>query len=197
MPRTVDSDQRRTEIIHGVFAVIAESGLPGVTLRSVAAAAGVSMGRVQYYFRSKDDLVLAACAAMIGAAEQQYADRTARSPSLRAQLRHLALAGIPADAEQRIGASIWLAFVTAAATDERLSATIADAWRGTEDEITGLLRRAADDGVLGPGVHPRRAARTLTAAMNGLVAMVLAGALTHRQATEALGSQIDGLFTAG
>lgn len=58
MPRSVDHDARRTEIAEAVLALVARAGTEAVSLRSVATEAGVSMGRVQHYFASKDALLL-------------------------------------------------------------------------------------------------------------------------------------------
>ena len=49
---TPHTEQRRTAIIHAVWQVIAERGMGAVTMRTVAAAAGVSVGRIQYWFLS-------------------------------------------------------------------------------------------------------------------------------------------------
>src|SRR5579862_7104552 len=54
-PRT-DTRQR---IIEAVWSVLAERGLPGLTVRLVGQRAGVSHAMVHYYFSGKDDLLLA------------------------------------------------------------------------------------------------------------------------------------------
>ncbi|NLZ97477.1 MAG: TetR family transcriptional regulator, partial [Micrococcus sp.] len=51
MPKIVDHEQRRRELAQAIWSIIALRGLSAVTLRSVAAEAGVSMGTVQHYFR--------------------------------------------------------------------------------------------------------------------------------------------------
>ena len=71
MPRQVDHGQRRLQIARAVWSVMATRGLDAVSLRSVAAEAGISMGRVQHYFRSKDAMILHACEAMAQAAHDQ------------------------------------------------------------------------------------------------------------------------------
>lgn len=69
VPRQVDHAQRRTEISHAVWAVVARNGLDAVSLRTVAAEAGISAGRVQHYFATKDEMVLEAAREMARAAE--------------------------------------------------------------------------------------------------------------------------------
>jgi AcrR family transcriptional regulator len=43
-------------VLEAVIDVIAERGLEAATMRNVAAAAGISLAQVQYYFHSKDNL---------------------------------------------------------------------------------------------------------------------------------------------
>ena len=50
MPKVVDHDQRRAEIIGALWEVIGERGTEGASLMTVARAAGVSVGRIQHYF---------------------------------------------------------------------------------------------------------------------------------------------------
>src|SRR3712207_773273 len=60
VPRVVNVEQQKAAIAAATARLIASSGLEAVSLRSVAAEAGVSMGRVQHYFATKDELLLEA-----------------------------------------------------------------------------------------------------------------------------------------
>jgi AcrR family transcriptional regulator len=55
MPKKVDRQERRTLIADALMRVAADQGLAAVSLRTVAAEAGVSAGMVQPYFRTKDE----------------------------------------------------------------------------------------------------------------------------------------------
>ncbi|MFE7558890.1 TetR/AcrR family transcriptional regulator [Kitasatospora sp. NPDC057500] len=57
MPKLVDHEERRARLVEAVWALAARSGLEGVTLRKVAAEAGVSMGQVQHYYPVMDRLL--------------------------------------------------------------------------------------------------------------------------------------------
>ena len=83
MPKVVDHDQRRAEIIGALWEVISERGTEGASLMTVARAAGVSVGRIQHYFASKQDLVQAGCQAIVDMAEAGYRDRTRESDPWR------------------------------------------------------------------------------------------------------------------
>lgn len=62
MPKKVDHQERRTLIADALMRVAADQGLEAVSLRHVAAEAGVSAGMVQHYFRTKDEMMAFAMA---------------------------------------------------------------------------------------------------------------------------------------
>ncbi|ETK37862.1 TetR/AcrR family transcriptional regulator [Microbispora sp. ATCC PTA-5024] len=57
MPKVVDHEARRSRLVDAVWALAVRDGLEGVSLRKVAAEAGVSMGQVQHYYPSMEELV--------------------------------------------------------------------------------------------------------------------------------------------
>jgi TetR/AcrR family transcriptional regulator, transcriptional repressor of bet genes len=58
VPKQVDHQQRREEIADALCRLAARQGMAAVSLRHVAEEAGVSMGRVQHYFTTKDEMLL-------------------------------------------------------------------------------------------------------------------------------------------
>lgn len=188
MPRIVDHDQRRREIAFGVLQVMAERGLAAVTLRSVAAAAGVSMGRIQHYFATKDDLLHHACRTVVDLAAEGYQNLSTRDP--RERLRHLTQQGIPRDDIGRLGAATWYTFVTASVTDETIAEIIRDAWRGLRSTMDELVAELAPN----TSAYVRqRHVDVLTATMDGVVLRVVAGALTPELGHAALDAVIDAI----
>ncbi|MEM9564109.1 MAG: TetR/AcrR family transcriptional regulator [Actinomycetota bacterium] len=59
MPKVVDREQKRAELLDGAVDAIAKRGLDGVKLMDIAAEAGVTTGAIGYYFRDKDELLVA------------------------------------------------------------------------------------------------------------------------------------------
>ena len=55
MPKIVDHERRRAEIVQTTWRVIARRGLDGATLREVAAEAGYANGALKPYFPAKSD----------------------------------------------------------------------------------------------------------------------------------------------
>ncbi|WP_415855870.1 TetR/AcrR family transcriptional regulator [Sinomonas sp. G460-2] len=57
MPKIVDHDQRRVELVDATWRIIAERGLDGATMRDIAAEAGFANGALKPYFPTKDRLL--------------------------------------------------------------------------------------------------------------------------------------------
>ncbi|MEU6700501.1 helix-turn-helix domain-containing protein [Pseudonocardia sp. NPDC046786] len=174
------SEDRRAAIIHAVWQVIAERGMAAVSMRTVAAAAGVSVGRIQYWFASKDELVRAGLAAMLTGAAEQHADATAGADD-REQLWQLVGHPIPRTAAERAGVSVFHQYAAAAISHPALAAMLADAKDGQERAAARLVTAIApalDD--------PLAAARALIATADGLTVRVLIGGLSADDAERAL-----------
>ena len=57
MPKQVDREERRRDIAAAVLRIVTTRGVEAASLRTVAAEAGVSMGAVQHYFTTKDEML--------------------------------------------------------------------------------------------------------------------------------------------
>ena len=58
MPKRVDPLAQRRSVAQAVFRLAGARGADAISMRDVAAEAGVSLGMVQHYFRSKDEVLL-------------------------------------------------------------------------------------------------------------------------------------------
>ena len=108
-----------TRVLDGVLAVLAEQGVGALSVRSVATAAGVSPAQVQYYYRTKSELVRAA---FDHAGEQLLADIAAAKPTT---LMDVVEQWLPMDEPRERRARVWLAYAAIAAVDPDLAATSA------------------------------------------------------------------------
>src|SRR5688572_27595076 len=94
--------------------VAAEQGLEAVSLRHVAAAAGVSSGMVQHYFRTKDEMMAFALTVVRERNERRAtaaAGRLGGRPSAREVLRTLVVELLPLDEPRRADGRVALAFL--------------------------------------------------------------------------------------
>ncbi|WP_220448475.1 TetR/AcrR family transcriptional regulator [Nonomuraea mesophila] len=98
-------------IAEAVLAIIDSRGLDGVSLRDVAAGAQVSLGAVQHYFRTKDEMLLFA----LNYISERGTDRVHQSlgqgeqPS-RTVLRDILAELVPTDERRRTELRISTAF---------------------------------------------------------------------------------------
>ena len=170
MPRQVDHQQRRTEIAYAVWAVIAEDGLDAVSLRRVAAEAGISLGRVQHYFASKEELLRHTCQTVIDISASSFTERTASPRRSRRPCAHWSRQPVPRDERTRIGTAVWQAFLTRAASDPGLRAIIGEAVVGAQQELGRLLALAQASGAVPDHSTPsgwvRRCSRSATASLS-------------------------------
>ena len=177
VPKLVDHDVRRREIAQAVWAVIAERGIEGVTLRCVAAEAGVSVGRIQHYHASREELVRDSCRELLKAATQRFEAAGDATPVER--LRRLILGRIPTTPEFAIGTSIWLAYEAKSVDDPVIAELVQRGHAGGVQEAAALLSEC--------GVADASAvALRLMATAEGLAIRVLVGGLEPRGATELL-----------
>lgn len=80
--RHASVEERRSQIIAAAYDIAAHRGLAGLTVRGVAAKAGVSTGLVLFHFRTKDQLVVALLDWLLDTTTVLHvSDRIARIPS--------------------------------------------------------------------------------------------------------------------
>src|SRR5271170_38995 len=103
MPRRVDREARRRAIAEAIFEVIGNRGLEAVSLRDVAAQAGVSMGSVQHYFSSKEEMLQFALGHMRDRALARLQEELGQlvNPSARQQVRAAARVMLPVGEQGR------------------------------------------------------------------------------------------------
>ncbi|MFI9815634.1 TetR/AcrR family transcriptional regulator [Saccharothrix variisporea] len=59
MPKVIDHERRRREIIEVAKRLIAEGGFEAATMRSIVTAAGFANGALKHYFAGKDEIIAA------------------------------------------------------------------------------------------------------------------------------------------
>lgn len=121
MPKIIDHDARRQELIEASWAVIAAEGLEGVTMRKIATAAGCTTGRLTHYFEDREALILAALKASNQITSERVRAVLASDQTAEAKLLGMAEQTLPLDDERRNEVKVWLAFWSAAATNDTLA----------------------------------------------------------------------------
>lgn len=194
MSKRVDPRARREQIARALWRVTATDGLDAVSLRHVAAEAGVSMGMVQHWFRTKDQMLRFALQTVSEHVEARLGQRITEIEhgSPREAVRALLVELLPLDEQRRLEAHVAVAFGARAA----VSPGIADSLREGMDQMRAFLadRIRAANGPRRP--DPEHAAVALSALVDGLTAHILAGQCTPQAALAALEDHLDTLFGA-
>ncbi|MBT3080821.1 MULTISPECIES: TetR/AcrR family transcriptional regulator [Streptomyces] len=190
MPRKVDHRERRELLADALMRLAATQGLEGVSLRHVAAEAGVSTGMVQHYFRTKDEMMTFA----FGMVEDRIRARceAADTPAAPRELvRALLLQILPLDDTRRLEGHVGLAFLAYAAVKPAMRAGVSEGAGRMRGFITQQLRQAGAD-----GVDPDRAATGLMALVDGLGMQLLSRQFAEEEAVAALDAHLDLIFDA-
>lgn len=198
MPRQVDREDRRRMIAEAVFAVIAERGLAAVSLRDVAAQAGVSMGAVQHWFTTKDEMLRFALEHMRTRVLGRLQDRLARlaNPGRRDLVEAALEVMLPLDEPGRQEACVNVAFVGLATTDPGYADMLRLGYQRLVDGSKAQLRAAATAGELAPGVDPDGEAVALYFLAQGLIAPLLVEMLTPAEAKALLHARLGQIFAS-
>jgi AcrR family transcriptional regulator len=179
VPKRIDHEQRRRRLTEALWRVLAVDGLEAVSLRRVAAAAGVSMGMVQHYFSDKEEMVLFALSSMTDRVGRRIGAALAALPESagpRHRLRAILVETLPLDDERRLEAQVATTFLARAPVDPAVAKYFRSGYAEGHAELTGLLRAAGID-------DPAREASLLFALTDGLTAHTLAG---HHEPAAAL-----------
>jgi AcrR family transcriptional regulator len=189
VPRKVDHRERRELLADALMRLAATRGLEGVSLRHVAAEAGVSTGMVQHYFRTKDEMMTFALGMVMDRIrERSQAEATPASP--RELVRGLLLQVLPLDETRRLENHVVLAFLAYAAVKPSIASGLRQIAMDMRMFLADQLRAA------GPadGVDPARAAAGLLALVDGLGLQLLARQYAEEDAVAALDAQLALLF---
>ncbi|URN16189.1 MULTISPECIES: TetR/AcrR family transcriptional regulator [Streptomyces] len=198
MPKRVDHAERRAEIAGALLRVAARRGLHAVGMRDVAAEAGVSLRLVQYYFETKEKLLLHGLRHLTGRFGERVAARVRAAgadPGPRAVVEAMLTAALPTDEESRVFHLVYTSYAVLSVTDRALAAQpfVRDP-DAAESALVGLLRQAEEEGLTRPGVDPRLEAVSLLALSAGLGTGVLVGQRGPEEAAAILGHHLDRIF---
>ena len=203
MPKRVDHEERRRQIADALVRTAATRGLHATGMREVAAEAGVSLRLVQYYFGTKEELLLAAMQQLAA----QFSDRvlariqrtkeTGSPASPRDIIAAVLTEALPADDERRTFTLVYTAYLALSLTDPALAINpLVRNSNAVSDVIAAHLRTAQADGDMPAGLDPELEAISLMTMSAGLGTSVLAGHSSPEQAQAVIDYHLRRLFPA-
>ena len=201
MPKRVDHEERRRQIADALLRTAATRGLHATGMREVAAEAGVSLRLVQYYFGTKEELLLSAMQHLAA----QFAERAlarinrlkkTKSPvDPRDVIAAILTQGLPADDERRTFTVLYTAYFALSLTDPALAiAPLVKNSNAVINVVAAQLRAAQAAGGTPAHLDPDLEAVSLLAMSAGLGHSVLSGQSSAGQAQAVIDYQLDRLF---
>ena len=145
MPKVVDHDAQRLKFAEAAMTLIAHHGLEGVTMRAVAAEAGLSYGSLFHYFSSKDELLMHIVQHSAAQQSRRVNEFTSQYSGLKA-LEHLLCDDAIISDSSREDWMVWVTFLYKAALQAPFAAMHAELIDGWLARIRRLLEDAQKDG---------------------------------------------------
>ncbi|MFI7676795.1 TetR/AcrR family transcriptional regulator [Actinophytocola sp. NPDC049390] len=182
MPKRVDHDVRRREMAAALVRCARTRGLGQCGFREVAAEAGVSVNLVQYYFPTKEALLLGGLVYLRGLIGARFDDLPSEP---RARVRGLLESVLPTDEASTDLYRVHAAYAALAFTDPALAA---QPHAAGPDELLPVL----SDLLTALAVpEPAVTATALLALCTGLSAYLTSGFLTAADALRVLHAELD------
>ncbi|MFC4015012.1 TetR/AcrR family transcriptional regulator [Nonomuraea purpurea] len=196
MPKLIDHEQRRQELAEAAWRVIMRDGIGHVSVRVVAAEAGLSAGSLRHVFPTQSELLVFAAHLVLARVRDRAAALSPR-PTIRETVEALACELLPLDEGRRAEMEVWLALFGAANTEESLKGPREEALEALRDTCRWMIAQL-DNGVdLSPGRDLELEARRLHAVIDGLALHLLYAPPSSDTdwATRVLSSHLDSLRT--
>jgi len=119
MPKIVDHDARRREIVRATWRLIRRVGVDAATVREIAKEAGYSAGVLAHYFDSKEELLILAHEQAFQQARERIDARATGAIDLDL-LRAIILEALPLDEERELEALMDVSFLAQSLTNDKL-----------------------------------------------------------------------------
>jgi len=185
MSSTAESQKDR--LLNALVTVTAERGLDKASIREVAAEAGVSVGTVQYYCRSKDEMLEMAFRHILEQISARAA-ATSRSGTVTQTLQRALREFLPLDDVRRRECRVYLAFAARAAVTPGLAEVQHELLGDMRGRCADVLRAAIENGEAVREFDPVEAAVVTGALVDGLLLHMVTDptGLPEEQATRVL-----------
>jgi AcrR family transcriptional regulator len=197
MPKWVDHEERRRQIADALLRTAAVRGLHATGMREVAAEAGVSLRLVQYYFGTKEGLLLAAMQHLAARFAEQAMARIRQHAQAgpRDIIAAILTEALPADDERRTFAVLNAAYFALSLTDPALAINpLVKNSNAVVSVVADQLRASQAAGDTPVSLDPDTEALGLLTMAHGLVLSVLGGQPSVEQARAVIDYHLDRLF---
>ena len=191
MPKIVDHDERRLELVDATWRIIARLGIESATMREIATEAGFANGALKPYFPTKDTLLTFAFGHVFNRTNRRIAEVTAGLSGLAA-LRAFCIEVLPLDEERINEARIVIPFWQKAINDPDKAQIHRESMQEWLDSIRRYLGEARESGDVSTAVDDDSLAGQLLNMLLG--AQIAAALLPEGQTALGLEGQLEGFL---
>ncbi|MCA6094376.1 TetR family transcriptional regulator C-terminal domain-containing protein [Streptomyces sp. SCA3-4] len=198
MPKRVDHDERRRTIAEALWRIASTRGLESASLRDVAAEAGMSLGQLQHYFRSRGEMLVFALEHInqyAGARVRKRITAAGDAPGPRTVLGEIVAELLPMDDNSRNGIMVQLAYFILAVHDERMRHYAKEGTPALVSLLAEQIRLGIERGEVATDRDPGAEAILLLSLTDGLGNYVLLDVFTPAEAMRLATAHLDRLFT--
>ncbi len=148
MPKIIDHDERRREIVEVAKRIILKGGFEAATMRSIAAEAGFANGALKHYFPGKESIVAATFETILAQMSEGVQDAGSTPERAEDALRGFLEATVPRTVEQISAGRVLLALWEYAMANEALADLYRShlgSWRAS---LIARMEAAHDEGTI-------------------------------------------------
>jgi AcrR family transcriptional regulator len=157
------TEPRREALVAAAYRLLATRGFEGLRTRDVAAAVGVNIATLHYYFPHKEDLIRGVVGYAMGRFRSTLGGAGSAEEQLRAHFRGLRVLSRDEPELFAVMAELAIRGVRDASLRKIVGGTD-DAWRAM---LRTLLRRAQGEGAVPTGLDPDGMAAVIVATLKG------------------------------
>lgn len=168
-PKLIDHTERREHLATATWRVILRDGVAGVSVRTVAAEAGLSTGSLRHIFATQGELLVFALQLVVDRATARVAELPTQDTAVDT-VEMVAAELMPLDRERRAEMEVYLALFTAANADPDLRGPRDAAHQKMRDACRWMLDELADREALPVETDLEVEAIRLHALLDGLAA---------------------------
>jgi len=166
MPKEVDHDERREELLEAVWRVIARDGMEGTTIRGIAKETGWSTGVLSHYFADKDDIIGSALRLAYERIATRWDEKLDGLTGVRA-LYELVLDNLPLDEDRALETKLLMNYWSLMIRGHELAARPRRRGPVLIDWLTKLVREGQEAGEIRRGEAAEDIAERLLGLIDG------------------------------
>lgn len=167
MPKKVDHEARREELVLAAWRVIAAQGIEEATIRDIARESGYSAGVLAHYFENKDDLLAHALQLSHSRIRRRYAADVQKPTAIEA-LRAVILDALPIDEQRDLEMRIEMSFWARALRNESLHKIQQDESQVSLALLRGLIEKAQKEGAISADQDRENVLQLIGALIDGI-----------------------------